>query len=1422
MPLIPGGRVGSAAPEDGAGRRAVAGRTRRGLALAVAVVVVAVAADQLLPGHLPPGVVLKGVVLGGLQAMVAMGLVLLYRSARIVNFAQGAIGLLGLTVVVVLVSGAHWPYGPAVTAGVAVTVVVGWAVGRLFERFAGSSRLVVTVATVGLAELLNAGNVELPRLVDLRSSVTFTTPFSFRFFVRPLAFTGDSLLAVAAAAVVLVGLWGFSQRTETGLAVRAAADNRERAQLLGIPVRRLATVTWMLAAGLGGVGAILAAPITGVSVGQPSDPSALLAPLAAAVLAGMESLPATVVWSVLLSIVDQATFWSFHSEVYSQLVFFVLVMAGMLLRGAARGAGLPGWGTEPPPGADRMPTVPPWRLTVAGRRLQVVAVATVAAAAAVVPLALPAPSVVAFQYVAIYAILGLSLVVLTGWGGQISLAQFALAGLGAAVTGAAMVHAHLPYLAAVVAAAGAGGAVAALLGLPALRIQGLYLAVITMAFAVPASSWLLSPSYVPWLDPVAPTVAPPVLFGRFALASPWTFYEVCLIALILCAAAVTNLRRSRTGRVVTAVRDNPRAAAAYGVSPLRARLLAFTVAGALAGVAGSLLLVSTSGVPANGYSPSLSIDVFAVAVIGGLGSVAGAIAGAVYAQGAVHFLPEVWQLVADGGGLLVLLLVLPEGLAGLLRRVGDRLLGRLGASAPTSGYRGSPAPASVALSGPALRMAALEDLEVAEQYAGPSAVPDARPDGSRAVLAVCDLSVTFGSVKAVTGVSLGVVQGEALAMVGTNGAGKSTTLRAVAGLVPAAGGRVVMLGHDVTDWSIADRVAAGLVTVLGGRSTFPTLTVAENLRMGAWTMHHRVGDHRFVEQATARVLELFPALRQRMHQPAAQLSGGERQMLALAQSLLCRPRVLLIDELSLGLAPGTVAMVLGVVRDLLASGVTVVVVEQSVNVAAAICERAVFVERGRVRFSGPTPDLAQRPDLLRSVFLRAADRAERRQAQRPTIDVASLLAGVATDDGPDDVQRVAQPERTVWSVDDVAALVAGWAVPVEVGRPDAGRRQASSPDTEQRDESEPTLLASLLSETTGAGSPTPAVCRAGPPGATDRPPEPAFAVVGVTRRFGGLTALRGVSLAVGSGEILGVIGTNGAGKTTLFDVCSGFCRPDEGQVRLLGRDVTDLRPHQRAALGLGRVFQDVRLWPTLTVATTLATALEQRLAVRDPVAGALGLVAVADAEAEVADQVDVLLHQFGLARVAQRAVQDLSTGMRRVVELACAFAHRPQVLLLDEPTAGIAQREAGALAELLLGLREETGAAFVVIEHDVPLVASVADRVACLHLGEVIADGPTAVVLQDRAVVDAYLSGDIFGGAPTSDRSAAGDRTAAGDPPAIGDGLLLADRHAWPTGTRLVPAAPAAPVRSPGRTASGEPASADDAGQQLVGSGGTW
>ncbi|MEY2468138.1 MAG: hypothetical protein QOF21_836, partial [Actinomycetota bacterium] len=234
-----------------------------------------------------------------------------------------------------------------------------------------------------------------------------------------------------------------------------------------------------------------------------------------------------------------------------------------------------------------------------------------------------------------------------------------------------------------------------------------------------------------------------------------------------------------------------------------------------------------------------------------------------------------------------------------------------------------------------------------------------------------------------------------------------------------------------------------------------------------------------------------------------------------------------------------------------------------------------------------------------------------------------------------------------------------------------------------------------------------------------------------------------VDLAVRESEVVGIIGPNGSGKTTLFDLMSGFVVPTEGRVNLLGQDVTAWTPDMRAEGGLGRSFQDARLFPSMTVRQTIATAMERHLEIRDPFAAAVLSPAVRIAERGLEAEVDDLIELMHLGAFADKFVGELSTGTRRVVDIACSLAHKPAVLLLDEPSSGIAQREAEALAPLLLNIRDQTNAALIVIEHDMPLIRSVSDRLVALELGQVVAEGDPQSVIHNPLVVEGYLGGTI-------------------------------------------------------------------------------
>ena len=249
-------------------------------------------------------------------------------------------------------------------------------------------------------------------------------------------------------------------------------------------------------------------------------------------------------------------------------------------------------------------------------------------------------------------------------------------------------------------------------------------------------------------------------------------------------------------------------------------------------------------------------------------------------------------------------------------------------------------------------------------------------------------------------------------------------------------------------------------------------------------------------------------------------------------------------------------------------------------------------------------------------------------------------------------------------------------------------------------------------------------------------------VNGLRKRFGGITAVDDVGFELHSGEVLGFIGANGAGKTTVFDCLSGFLELDGGRIELNGRDITELSPDRRAWLGLGRSFQDARLVPSLTVAENVALGLERHLEVRDHAAAVLGLPGLVRQEDDVAWSVADLIELLGLGAYRDKFVRELSTGTRRIVDLAMCIAHEPSVLLLDEPSSGIAQRETEALGPVIKRIQAEVGCAVLLIEHDMPLLAAVSDRVVALELGAVLVTGTPAEVLADPRVIASYLGGD--------------------------------------------------------------------------------
>ena len=242
--------------------------------------------------------------------------------------------------------------------------------------------------------------------------------------------------------------------------------------------------------------------------------------------------------------------------------------------------------------------------------------------------------------------------------------------------------------------------------------------------------------------------------------------------------------------------------------------------------------------------------------------------------------------------------------------------------------------------------------------------------------------------------------------------------------------------------------------------------------------------------------------------------------------------------------------------------------------------------------------------------------------------------------------------------------------------------------------------------------------------------------------YGGVKAVDEVTFDAKRGQIVGFIGPNGAGKTTVFDAVCGFVQTTSGRVVLGGDDITALTPTERARKGLGRSFQDARLFSSLTVFETLACAFERHTrSFEDPVSAMLWFP-VRGRERARAARVEEIIDLMGLGAFHDKFISELSTGSRRVVDLACVMAHEPTVLLLDEPSSGMAQKETEAMGPLLLRVKEATGCTMLLVEHDMPLVTSVSDELVALETGRVIVRGKPKDVTTNPRVVEAYLGTD--------------------------------------------------------------------------------
>jgi len=922
-----------------------------------------------------------GVVNGLVVGLIAMGVVLIYRSSRVINFAVGNMGLIGAALVPMLILEFGWPFWPALVAAVVIGTLFGAVVELVVvRRLFDAPRVTLLVATIGVAQLALAVVEALPDVdSSLRAAYPVAVAGSWRLGDVRVAGTQLSILVVVP--LLAAGLSWLLNRTTAGRAVTAAADNPRLARTLGVNPKLASTLVWTIAGLLSTVSMILVSGQSGRVAGLENlGPNTMVRALAAAVLAGMVSFRWSLVSGVAIGVLQALV--RFNAPGQSgliDLVLFgaVLVAVGYAARRDRAEGGTFSFATRARPVPERLRSV--WWV----RHLNRLVSGLLLAAAVALPFVVTAPSRhLLYATILAFALCATSLTVLTGWAGQLSLGQMAFAGLGALLAAAlarglqadigwgdtTLLALDLPaftFVSSVAMATLAVAALAAVIGVVSLRVRGLLLAVTTFAFAVAATAYLFRR---PVLTGGASTS---VRFPRtdvlgLELADQRTYYFVVLSVLVAALLIVARLRRTGVGRTTIAVRDNPDGAAAYTVSPFQTKVVAFALSGGIAALGGALLAGAAGNVPLTNrfFQVDQSLELVAIVVIGGLGTVIGPVIGAGWVIGLPAFFPdnEVVPLFASSLGLLVLLLYLPGGLVQLVHLARDGLLAlaecRLQTPTPVSRTR-SAAPATVPV------------LETVANGLAP--------------LAADEVVVRFGGKTAVAGASIHVAPGEVVGLIGANGAGKSTLLNAIGGFVPAEG-RITLLGQDVSHEPAARRAQRGLGRTFQAARLFPDLTVREvvlvaleargrtGLLSTALFTPWGTGRERARRAEAAELVDLV-GLGRYADTYVAELSTGTRRIVELAGLLALDARVLCLDEPTAGIAQReTEALAPLLVRLRRELDAAMIVIEHDMPFIMSISDRLYCLEAGSVIAEGDPATVRHDPRVIAS-YLGTDERA---------------------------------------------------------------------------------------------------------------------------------------------------------------------------------------------------------------------------------------------------------------------------------------------------------------------------------------------------------------------------------------------------------------------------------------------------------------
>lgn len=875
---------------------------------------------------------LLGVGAGAAYALLAQGLVLIHRGSGVVNFSHAAMALVGAFLYYELHAVRGVPMLAAVSVSVLVTACIGAAVYLIIMRpllhRSGLSRIIATLGLLiifqGVCSLIWG---DLPKLV----SPLFPTEL-VRF--GGIAIGGDRFYLLAVGVVVTIILWLGIRFSRTGMALRANAENPVAAATLGWSSQVMGTLTWSVGAALAALAGILIAPLTGIEAGQ--MPLLVIPALAAALIGGFKSFPLTLVAALFIGVLQSVTTRFVEIPGIGEALPFLIILITLVIR--RQGI------KERRQAQEVLPSLG------SGRVRPIAVIVTVVVASALVYV-LPVELVYSLTATVAVAIVMLSVVVLLGYTGQLSLAQMAIAGMGALIAGRLVSDTGAPFLVALIVGVLCAIPIGVLFALPALRTKGANLAVVTLGLAVTTSAIVFNNSAFTG-GAEGTSVGYPTVFG-FEIDSsmhPERYAIVVIIFFALCALVVTNIRRGTSGRRLVAVRTNERAASALGVNIFGAKLFAFAFAAAVASLGGILMAFRNPFILYQDFSPLNSILVVAYVVVGGVGYIFGAFNGGTLIGGGIgawimHSIAAdaspVWLHIIGGLLVTIVVVLVPNGLAVDQVHLALRIRSLFIKSKKAEDKR----------------------QETHEDTTASKVTP--------ATLTIDHLTVRFGGVVANNDISLAIHPGEVLGLIGPNGAGKTTLIDAVTGFVTPGEGTVRLNDETITSWRVHRRSRAGISRSFQALELFESSTVRENLRVasdpvgsGAY-FRDLVWPRQYALSPTALDAVRLLGLEDELDTIVSDMSYGRRRLVAIARAVASAPSVLLLDEPAAGLSAEETKALGEVVKDLARNwGIAILVVEHDMSFVMNVCDKLTVLDFGRQIGYGTPAEIREDPAVI--------------------------------------------------------------------------------------------------------------------------------------------------------------------------------------------------------------------------------------------------------------------------------------------------------------------------------------------------------------------------------------------------------------------------------------------------------------------------